>query len=143
MEAEDRPNRLDPSPEGKEAAECAKEQVKGRPEGSTEKKEEKLDEVPGRIRTSNTPDDVWERKGRLEEVRSDRLEKKVPAMSPEPAEESLAPAAGRWKEKKRKQEDGEPRLYIACDDSRETREQTLNTGKLWGAWLEQQSGFHC
>ncbi|XP_072556952.1 M-phase phosphoprotein 8-like isoform X2 [Paramormyrops kingsleyae] len=128
-EAEDRPSRLDHSPEGKEAAESAKDQVKGRPEGPTEKKDEKHDEVPGRIRTTTTPEDVWERKGRLEEVRSDRLEKKVPAASPEPAEELLAPAAGRWKEKKRKQEDGEPRLYIACDDSRETREPTLNTDR--------------
>ncbi|XP_048833741.1 M-phase phosphoprotein 8 isoform X3 [Brienomyrus brachyistius] len=126
-EAEDRPSRLDHSPEGKEAAEGAKDQVKGRPEGPTEKKDEKPDEVPGRIRT--TPDDVWERKGRLEEVRSDRLEKKVPAASPEPAEESLATATGKWKEKKRKQEDGEPRLYMACDDSRETREPTLNTDR--------------
>ncbi|KPP69913.1 M-phase phosphoprotein 8-like [Scleropages formosus] len=122
-EGEERRARGERSPEGREKPDAR---------SRLPEKEERADEAPARMRTPSG--DPRECRARAEEARAEQRDKRAAGAaatvtSPDASEDVGGAAAGRWKEKKRKREDSEPRLYIACDDGREPREPPTHADK--------------
>ncbi|KAL4609137.1 M-phase phosphoprotein 8 isoform X1 [Arapaima gigas] len=125
-EVDERRGRSEHSPDSREKAD-SRHRLAEKPNGSAER----ADETPVRIRPLS--DEPRECKSRPEEVRGEQWDRKTAAAatvaSPDLAEDVGAAGAGRHKERKRKREDSEPRLYIACDDNREPRESPAHAEK--------------
>ncbi|KAJ8350947.1 hypothetical protein SKAU_G00260770 [Synaphobranchus kaupii] len=92
------------------------EESRGRAEEPRERREEP------RERKERMEDTRGCRSERMEDTRGCRSERKLAAdvASPEPADEAVVP--GRMKERKRRREDSEPRLYIACEDNQDPQD---------------------
>ncbi|XP_064167803.1 M-phase phosphoprotein 8 isoform X1 [Anguilla rostrata] len=85
-------------------------------------------EKPGEVREcKQRGEEQRERRERAEDVRGCRWERKAAEVaSPEPMDEAAAP--GRMKERRRRQ-DSEPRLYIACEDNQDPQDLLGHTDR--------------
>ncbi|XP_066562572.1 M-phase phosphoprotein 8 isoform X2 [Amia ocellicauda] len=105
-----------------EVVQSPSSETEERPEAEKKDKKDDAHEKERLEEVRERRDDFRERREKWEELR-ERLERKTEVMSPEPGDEGT----GRWssgavKDRRRRREDSEPRLYIACDDNHEARD---------------------
>ncbi|KAI1899750.1 hypothetical protein AGOR_G00064970 [Albula goreensis] len=123
----ERQERTDSQSEKKEKTDNQADEEKAE-EAAESRATEEPREKAGETRERREKGEQRDRRERLEDTRGGRGERRAAEVaSPELADETAA--AGRMKEKKRRREDSEPRLYIACEDNHDPQDLLGHTDR--------------